>query len=119
MKKLPKLSINLNGTTNWVTNLVPSLEGELAIVNLSVIQRLANLLPKADYPTIRADMLYALEFRTHKLEDMITLFEEELAFHKTVNVITTIGKEDIEPIPVVASPSSYADNGEDMMNELG
>ena len=110
-EKVETVSISLNGAPEiWAKSLVPSLEGELAIVHLSVIQRLASLLPKANASQIIENFSYRLR-DVSTMEEFVALLEDELAFQKTVNVITTIGKENIEPIPVVAS--SYASNGED------
>lgn len=109
MDKIEKVSINLNGTNTEVMNLVPTLEGELAIVNLSVIQRLARLLPSANFRDISLSMVLAIE-KTESMKEYVALLEDELAFHTTVNLITTIGKEDVQPEPRVASKMNLDDD---------
>lgn len=95
MNKAEKVCINLNGVSQDVLNLVPSLEGELAIVNLSVIQRLAELLSTSDLWEIKKRFKSRVS-DVCKMADFVALLEEEIAFHKSVNLITTIGKEDID-----------------------
>jgi hypothetical protein len=68
--------------------LTPAFEGPKAIVDLNTIQRLARLLPEAHFRTIRRDLVSRLE-GSDNLTDMLYIMEEELAFHKSVNIITT------------------------------
>jgi len=88
-KNVEKVSINLNGAEMKVTNLSPQSERELAIVDLTVLQRLASYLPKADLYGIKNRLKNEISDVTD-MAGFVALLEEELAFHKTVNLITTV-----------------------------
>lgn len=78
--------IILNGVEQDVPSFVPVLTGQLAIVNLSVLQRLTALLPKASIHTIKdricSDIIYC-----SNIDAIITVLEAELAFQTSVNQI--------------------------------
>lgn len=114
-----RVNITHNGQEMSALNLLPNIDNkEIAVVDFGVLQRLANLLPKADFYEIKRNFISKLD-EIRDMECFVALLEDELAFQKTVNLITIIGKEDIQPIAVVASPSSYADNGEDEEDREG
>lgn len=69
-------------------NLCPSLDGKLAVVHLNVITRLAKLLPKVNFEDSKFHFCEALS-RTSTLEDFVGMMSDEIAFHKTVNLINT------------------------------
>ena len=77
-----------NGKEVEAVNLTPTFEGQLAIVHLDVIKRLASMLPSVSFHDIRASILRRIE-RTPNLEDLIDLMESEMAFHTSVNLINT------------------------------
>ena len=81
--------------------------GQGALVNLNVLKRLAALLPSVDYTTIRDNFIekaMAINPRIQKdhakvgtpLEQLIQLMEDEIAFHRSVNIITLIDKPEQE-----------------------
>ena len=55
------------------------------IAEKSVVERLSELLPKADFHEIRADFIDKLNYKTHNMEDFVDLLQDELSFHRTVN----------------------------------
>ena len=67
--------------------LVPEIEGQLAIVHLATIQRLARLLPSMPFSDIRESMIHTIA-NTVTLEDFCEVLQSELAFHKSINLIT-------------------------------
>ena len=76
------------GHAQEVPMLVPNFNTVLALVDLGVIQRLAALLPKANFATIRQELAEGVA-NAKDLDHMLQIIEEELAFHKSVNIITT------------------------------
>lgn len=81
-----------------VVMLVPEIDGQLAIVHLSVIQRLANMLKKASVPVIIEQFCELLMAGREgaKLEEYVKALEDELAFHKTVNMLSEYKPEVVE-----------------------
>jgi predicted ATPase with chaperone activity len=81
------------GNGKQAISLVPEIEGELAIVHLATIKRLAAMLPKANIDEIKCifseQILYA-----KTIEEFVSILETELAFHKSVNLITTYQPHD-------------------------
>lgn len=71
--------ITMNGVELEVPSFVPELTGQLAIVHLSVLQRLAALLPKDNLETIKTRIANDI-FRCPNIEAIITILENELAF---------------------------------------
>ena len=69
-----------------VIDLTPSLEGNLAIVHLSVIKRLARVLPQANLQDLKA-RTYDLIETSQSIEAFFAVLEDEVAFHHTVNLI--------------------------------
>lgn len=82
-------------------NMSPESTQQLAIVNLSVIQRLAKLLPKANFNDIRAEVIFNMrkidEDSETSLAQLIQLMEDEVAFHRSVNLIAEYNKSVEEP----------------------
>lgn len=58
-----------------------------AIVDLSVLQWLAEMLPKADIESIK-DRLHGRLSGVESIEQLTDILADELAFHTTVNIIT-------------------------------
>ena len=71
----------------------------LAIVDLSTIQRLASLLPKANFDEIKRTIIHTLREK-ESLDDLTTFMEEEVAFHKSINIITQYKPDTTEDIVV-------------------
>jgi len=86
---------NKNGEHQDVVNLAPELEGELAIVYLETLQRLAKNLSTTNFRAVKSAMLDMIR-ECDTLEQMCAVMENELKFHKTVNLINTITKEDVD-----------------------
>ncbi len=65
---------------------VPEDSKDLAIVHLSVIKRLADLLPKANLREIKIIFKEKVE-DTQNMIQFVNVLSEELAFHESVNLI--------------------------------
>lgn len=78
------------------TLIVPELVEQLAVVDLNVIKRLAQMLPSANYRQIRNDFKLRLD-SCDNLESYVTALRDELSFHETVNMITAIPSESVQP----------------------
>ena len=101
MSEMEKVSIKLNGASMEVINLSPQSERELALVDLTVVQRLARLLPSADIYDIKTSFKAQLSDVTD-MKGFVELLTEELAFQTSVNLITTVNMtEDVHPEPKV------------------
>lgn len=77
----------INGSSTDAVVLTPSFTGALAVVDLNTIKRLASMLPKASLDDIRAELIRNLRL-CHTLEEHVDVIERELAFHRTINMIT-------------------------------
>jgi len=80
-----------NGQIVNIPMLVPTFDGDLAVVHLQTIKKLAALLPSVSFSTIKQNMKYAMD-ETQNLEEYIFVLESEIAFHKSVNLITNYNK---------------------------
>ena len=69
--------------------LTPDYERPLAIVDLAVIKRLASYLPKANLYDIRMAFISELQ-NVDSISEYVKVIEEELAFHKSVNLINEV-----------------------------
>ncbi len=69
--------------------LTPDYQRPLAIVDLAVIKRLASYLPKADIFDIRSAFIDKLN-NTYSIKEYVDVIAEELAFHKSVNLIDEV-----------------------------
>jgi hypothetical protein len=88
--------ITMNGVDLQVPSFVPELTGQLAIVHLSVLQRLAALLPNASFKTIKERIAHEVSM-TESLDQLIMLLENELAFQTSVNQIRFYNPNQVEP----------------------
>jgi hypothetical protein len=87
--------LSVQNSDEPAVNLVPTLNhGRLAVVDLATIQRLAMLLPKANLEQIKVALVIPIN-RADNMEAFVSILEEELAFHKSVNMIV----EYKEPAP--------------------
>lgn len=89
-------TIEVNGKPCLV--LVPELVNELAVVDLNVIKRLASFLPKASVNQIKSDFKDRMD-GCNSLEMYVEALRNELSFHETVNLITTVkieAKQEVE-----------------------
>lgn len=115
-----RVTITQNGIETSVLNLLPTINSqEIAVVDYGVLLRLASYLPKASIWDIKRELESKISDVTD-IENYVAVLEEELAFHKTVNVINTVGKEDVHMLegkidlgsqsrPVVQTPSDEAE----------
>jgi hypothetical protein len=92
---MAKLKMELIRGTQKVINLAPEYKGQLALVDFKTLQRLANQLPKVMFSTIKESLRDRIT-ACRNLEEMTALLEDELAFHSTVNMISTVEPNDIE-----------------------
>lgn len=81
-----------NGEVVNIPMLVNTFDGDLAVVHLQTIKKLAALLPSVSFSTIKQNMKYEMD-ETQNLEEYISLLESEVAFHKSVNLITNYNKD--------------------------
>jgi hypothetical protein len=95
-------------------NMSPESTQQLAIVNLSVIKRLTALLPLASPQDIIGSFQDKLEDlqKTYPsrtmLEDFINLMEDEVAFHRSVNLIATYDQPEAKEVSPRVGEVSYS-----------
>jgi hypothetical protein len=89
--------ITMNGVELEVPSFVPELTGQLAIVHLSVLQRLAALLPNASFSTIKNRVSDDI-LMTKNIDELIMVLENELAFQTSVNQIKLYSPNDVTAI---------------------
>jgi len=89
--------ITMNGVELEVPSFVPELTGQLAIVHLSVLQRLAALLPNASFSTIKNRVSDDI-LMTKNIDELIMVLENELAFQTSVNQIRLYSPNDVTAI---------------------
>lgn len=101
--------------------LVPEIEGDLALVHFSVLARLAKLLPKANMREIIKNFrnkLYETETsEVITLDAYVAVLEAELAFHKSVNLITRVDKGELKPKAEPEAQLPGVDDAIIIMNE--
>lgn len=79
------------------TSFVADDNSPLAIVHLSVLKRLATLLPTVTLANI-IGRFHDKMYETNSLQEFVDLMKEEVAFHESVNLITTyVPEEPKEP----------------------
>lgn len=83
-------NVELNGTT------VPAFgdlnNNKLAVVDLNVLTKLCDLLPKANFYQIKKEHLSNVDINAQSLEDFTQILEDELRFHRSVNEIVNYNK---------------------------
>lgn len=89
--------ITMNGVELEVPSFVPELTGQLAIVHLSVLQRLAALLPNASFSTIKNRVSDDI-LMTKNIDELIMVLENELAFQTSVNQIRLYSPNNVTAI---------------------
>ncbi len=90
--------INIEG--NQVIDLTPDYNRPLALVDLNVLHKLTELLPKADFSNIRHNFREQI-MNTNNLEQLVQVSEDFIAFHRSVNLIREIVAEDVKQIQEV------------------
>lgn len=76
-----------NGTK--ALNLLPDFNGQAVIVPLSMVKRLASMLPTARLDVV-VESLVSKVREEQNLVGYVEVLEEEVAFHRTVNLLKTI-----------------------------
>ena len=93
--------ININGVEQEVLMFTPQINGRLAVVHLSVLHKLTDLLPKASLDTIKFRITSTIH-ACNSIEEIIELMKQEIAFQETVNCIKQVNAEEI----------NYSSNGD-------
>ena len=91
--------ININGIEQDVIMFTPQINGQLAIVHLSVLHKLTDLLPKASLDTIKYRITTEIQTCT-SIDGIIEFMKQEIAFQETVNCIRQVNAEEINPQPI-------------------
>ena len=84
--------VNING--NQVIDLTPDYNRPLALVDLQVLNKLTELLPKADFGGIRHSFRERI-MQTQDLEQLVQACEDFVSFHRSVNLIREICQGDM------------------------
>jgi hypothetical protein len=87
--------INIEG--NQVIDLTPDYNRPLALVDITVLNKLTDLLPKGDFNSIRHNFREQI-MNTINLEQLVQTSEDFIAFHRTVNLIREIVSGDVNQI---------------------
>ena len=86
--------VDINGFQ--VMDLTPDMNRALALVDLDVLVKLTSYLGKANFSTIKYDLIEELKCihsdqeGLTKLQQLVHICEETVAFHKTVNLIQEV-----------------------------
>lgn len=89
------ITIEQNGVKKEIISFVPEITEQMALVDLNVLKRITSYLPKVDFFDIKHKVIDQLR-ATEKLEDFVDIMADEVAFHRSVNLITTYNPEQIK-----------------------
>ena len=87
--------VNIEG--NQVIDLTPDYNRPLALVDLTVLNKLTQLLPKGDFSSIRHNFREQI-MNTNNLEELVQASEDFIAFHRSVNLIREVLSMDVNQI---------------------
>lgn len=87
--------VEING--NQVLDVTPDYNRPLALVDLSVLNMLTQLLPKSDFSNIRHNFRSEI-MNTSNLEELVQAAEDFIAFHRSVNLIREICQQDVNQV---------------------
>ena len=104
--------VNIEG--NQVIDLTPEYNRPLALVDITVLNKLTQLLPKGDFNSIRHNFREQI-MNTVNLEQLVQTSEDFIAFHRTVNLIREIVSGDVNQIQEEEQVKDY---GNVEMSEL-
>jgi hypothetical protein len=104
--------VNIEG--NQVIDLTPDYNRPLALVDITVLNKLTELLPKGDFSSIRHNFREQI-MNTSNLEQLVQASEDFIAFHRTVNLIREIVSGDVNQIQ---EEEQVRDYGNVEMSEL-
>jgi len=79
--------VDING--NQVMDLTPDYNRPLALVDITVLNKLTELLPKADFGQIRHSFREQIMTNTN-LEQLVQTCEDFVSFHRSVNLIREV-----------------------------
>lgn len=96
--------VNIEG--NQVIDLTPDYNRPLALVDITVLNKLTQLLPKGDFNSIRHNFREQI-MNTINLEQLVQTSEDFIAFHRTVNLIREIVSGDVNQIQEVNEVRDY------------
>lgn len=89
-------TLNLNGVLQDVQVFSPSLnDSPLAVVHMSVLKQLTDLLPTASLSTIKFRITELIN-NAHNLEQIVEIMKQEIAFQETVNIIRCVNAEQVK-----------------------
>jgi hypothetical protein len=80
-----------------VLDVTPDHNRPLALVDLSVLNMLTQLLPKSDFSNIRHNFRSEI-MNTSNLEELVQAAEDFIAFHRSVNLIREICQQDVNQV---------------------
>ena len=84
--------INIDG--NQVIDLTPDYNRPLALVDLTVLNKLTELLPKGDFSSIRHSLRGQM-MNTNNLEELVKVAEDFVTFHNSVNLIREVSSREL------------------------
>ena len=79
--------VDING--NQVIDLTPDYNRPLALVDITVLNQLTELLPKTDFGSIRHSLREHIMANTN-LEELVQTCEDFVSFHRSVNLIREV-----------------------------
>jgi len=85
--------VDVNGAQ--VLDLTPNHDRALALVDFEIVKRLSSYLPIGDLYDVKRDMINSIH-QAETLEDYLKLLEEEVAFHRTINLLQSFYLQDAE-----------------------
>lgn len=68
---------------------------DLVVVHEDVLKRLVRYLPKSNLTNIKDDLITDIR-RSSNLPELVDVLEKEMKFHRSVNLITSVDKEEAE-----------------------
>jgi len=84
--------INIDG--NQVIDLTPDYNRPLALVDLTVLNKLTELLPKGNFNNIRHSLRGQM-MNTNNLEELVKVAEDFVTFHNSVNLIREVSSREL------------------------
>ena len=84
--------INIDG--NQVIDLTPDYNRPLALVDLTVLNQLTELLPKGNFNSIRHSLREQI-MNTDNLQELVKVAEDFVTFHNSVNLIKEVSSREL------------------------
>jgi hypothetical protein len=102
-QQLPTAEIKVNDNQSVTAFVIEQdIDRPLAIVDFAVLKRLTDYLPKAPFDEIKRNFIHNIRDNVHNMDELVNALSEELAFHRSVNVIKEVrlpGKPEPELTP--------------------